>query len=220
MRRFGIWTIAAGVWVSGVAHAQDVDPQAHGAVAGGVAVFGPPPPPPTQAEPAGPDLPVAVGISAGTATFLPGGGEPAGGIGAPSSQGGAGGGGGRSGGGSGGGTVPRSDGLPLLPAPTPSLTDSDPGQPTTVEEQPSVGGPQELEPITGFFFPPPPPPPPVGPLPPPLGQDPEPTDPPPGTDTDPPSPPGPIVEGPEPGTLVLAGIGMAGALGWRRRRRT
>jgi hypothetical protein len=56
-----------------------------------------------------------------------------------------------------------------------------------------------------------------------LGQNPvpsePPSEPPPGTDTDPPSPPGPIVEGPEPGTLVLAGIGIAGALGWRRRRR-
>jgi hypothetical protein len=218
MRRFGILTLAAGVWVGSVAHAQGLDPQAHGAVAGGTAAIGPPPPPPTQAEPAGPDLPVAVGISAGTATFLPGGGKPAGG-GAPPSRGGAGGGGGGgSGGGSGGGgTAPRPDGLPILPAPTPPLMNIMPDEPTLVEDQPSVGGPQELE-LTPAFFPPPPPPPP----------------PPPDDDGSggggggsgggggggpgPGPGPGPVAETPEPATLVLAGVGAAAALGWRRRR--
>jgi hypothetical protein len=215
MRRFGMLAIAAGVWVGGATHAQDVDPQAQGAVAGGVAAFGPPPPPPS--EPAGPDLPVAVGISAGTATFLPGGGQPAGGS-VPPSQGGGGAGGGGSGGSGGGGASTNPDGLPILPAQTPSLSDPDPAGPTPAEELPSVGGPQGLE-VPNFF--PPPPPPPLGAPLPPSGEDPAPTGPPPdgGTDSDPPSPPGSVAETPEPGTLLLAGIGAAAALGWRRRRR-
>jgi hypothetical protein len=218
MRRFGMLALAAGVWVGGATHAQDVDPQAHGAVAGGAAALGPPPPPP-PAEPAGPDLPVAVGVGAGTATFIPGGGEPSGGS-VPPGQGGGGGGGG-GGGSGGGGATTNPAGTPILPAQTPSLSDSDPINPLPAEEQPSVGGPQVSVPDPDPFPLTPPPPPAPLPAPPPVpGEEPGPTEPPPpGTDNEPPGGPGPIVEGPEPGTLVLAGVGAAAALGWRRRRR-
>ncbi|HET6575211.1 MAG TPA: PEP-CTERM sorting domain-containing protein [Fimbriiglobus sp.] len=218
MRQFGMLALTAGVWV-GAAHGQDVDSQASGAVVGGVATLGPPPPPPDPVEPTGPDLPVAVGVSAGTATFLPGGGKPAGGAASTPSipRGGRGGGQGSGGGGS---SAAKSSGVPILPAQTPSVSKPDPTGPSPAEALPSVGGPN-VQDAGPPFFPPPPPPPPLGaPLPP--GGDPVPPGPPPpdgGTDSDPGSPPGPIVEGPEPGTLVLAGIGVIGAIGWRRRRR-
>ncbi len=244
MRRFGILTIAAGVWVGGVAHAQDASPEARGAVVGGPGALNssvsadaelqPPPPPP------GPDLPVAIGNSAGLATFQPGGGKPSGGGGAPSSpNGGRGmgnrGGGGGSGGGGGGASAPKTSGLPLLPAQSQSLTNTDTGTTNPDEAQPSVGGQQGSMPTASFFPPPPSPvdnPGPINPPPPPpLGSDSGSGNPPGPIVTDPEPPPGPgpgggsdgnpppVVGAPEPGTLVLAGIGGLAAMGWRRRRR-
>jgi hypothetical protein len=210
MRQFGLWLIAAGIWAGGTVRGQEITTaEARAAVAGGPASvdvhvvadwtddLDRPPPPPWL------DLPEAVGLSTGVALFPPGSGGPGGG-GLPPGQNGGGGGGGM-----GGGGTARPDGMPLLPADSPPLTGGNPppGPPFTDFSRPVFGNLEGDPPGTDWW------PPSIGGGS--IGQ--------PETDFSsgnfpPPPPQGELV--PEPGTLLLAGVGIAAAVGWRRRNRS
>jgi len=162
-------------------------------------------------------LPVTVGMAGGQVSI--GGGRPAGGAGggpAPPPGGGSGGGGGGGGGGGrgGGSSAARADGLPLLAAATPALVDAAAASamPAAVASLTAPDGGAGSTPDAGAGAPgsdgglvnggg-------TGPV---AGGADLPT-----TEVAPGSPPGGLVGTPEPGTLLLAAVGVAAVLGRRR----